>query len=475
MNRWLENALTSFLQVNFLAMSSSLTCNFSRSVSDCSYLFDGVEVYVPIIQALFSALIIAVSVPVSLLLLLVMKMHYKILDRATLVAMSLLASNAVVAVFFSGEIFVTCIARAWVFGFWGCQTVAFITTFGLLSRWILGGLVACDRFCRTLYSRSYLKFDKVIIVGIITKSCVIASLVLVPLYFIMSTGFTIAIPGCIFLLDTPIIRGLTALLHGAVTYCAFWGSVLPPVLYAILYYKSRRGIHRVGPTNQNTYSVGPDESQKISRRMTLTYLLMYINFIIAWVSFFGGYLYRRGIESTNATPSVRFGTTIILSTLAQTFVIGDVVILLLNKDIRNAVYLFLHFPDISRLFCRFVIHSSGDSNNDPTTTTADQPATNDDPIATNDDPIATSDDPIATSDDPIATSDDPIATSDDPIATNDDPIATNDDPIATSDDPIATSSEPIATNEDPIATSNNPRLTRDDPLEVINVTSETDM
>ena len=450
-------------------MSSNLTCNFSRSVSDCSYLFDGVEVYVPIIQAVFSALIIAVSVSVSLLLLLVMKMHYRILDRATLVSMSLLASNAVVAVFFSGEIFVTCIARAWVFGFWGCQTVAFITTFGLLSRWILGGLVACDRFCRTLYPRSYLRFDKVIIVGIITKSCLIAGLVLVPLYFIMSTGFTIAIPGCIFLLETKAGDLINLLgihiLHGALVYCAFWGSVLPPVLYAILYYKSRRGIRRVGPTSQNIYSVGPDGSQKISRRMTLTYLLMYINFMIAWVSFFGGYVHRRSIESTNATPSVRFGTTIILSTLTQTFVIGDVVILLLNKDIRNAVYLFLRFPDISRLFSRFVIHSSDDSNNDPTTTTADQPATNDDPIATNDDPIATNDDPIATSDDLIATNDDPITTSDDPIATSDDPIATNDDPIATNDDTIAT-------NDDPIATS---RLTRDNSLEVINVTSETDM
>ena len=218
-------------------MTSKLTCNFSRNVTDCSYLFDGVEVYVPIIQAVFSAIIIAVSVPVTLLLMLVMQLYYSMLDKATVIAMCLLASNTVVAVFLSGEVFVTCIARAWVFGFWGCQTVAFITTFGLFSRWILGGLVAFDRFCRTFYPVSYPKFEKVIITGLILKSCLIAGLVLVPLFFHKSTGFTIAIPGCIFLLDTSVIIGYTVFLHGAITYCAIWGSVLPPILYAVQYFK----------------------------------------------------------------------------------------------------------------------------------------------------------------------------------------------------------------------------------------------
>ena len=192
------------------------------------------------------------------------------LDNSYLLIISFLVSNTIVSVFLSGEVFVTTAARAWVFGYWGCQVVAFITIIGIFSRWVGVGLVAFDRYFRVFFTYSR-RFESRIVLGILFKTWVTGFLVSILLFFSKATGFNIAFSGCSYLIASPEINFVeTAFQHGTFVYCGVWGTFLPPFLYIFIYFKEKRAFRRIAPNTQRHSS---DEIliQKRTQRATLTY------------------------------------------------------------------------------------------------------------------------------------------------------------------------------------------------------------
>ena len=326
------------------SLARLLICNFTGASSNCSNFFTGVDLFAPILQACLSALIIAVSVPCNLILIAAIIVHRNMLDNSYLLIVSFLVSNTIVSVFLSGEVFVTTAARAWVFGYWGCQVVAFITIIGIFSRWVGVGLVAFDRFFRVFFTNSYRRFESRFVFAILLKTWATGFLACIPLFFSKATGFNIAFPGCSYLFDNPDMNSIeTAFQRGTFVYCGVWGTILPPFLYLyiFIYFKERRDFRRIAP---NTQRHSPDEVQiqRKTRRATLTYFLLYFPFNLANIFIIGNYIHRLFIQRTSATPTVVFGTTIILSTFAQCYVFQDIAVLLTNRDIRNALWELFH-------------------------------------------------------------------------------------------------------------------------------------
>ena len=215
-------------------------CNFSND-SDCSYLFDGIPVYITALQALFAALLIMTSVPVNILLITSMIVYREMLDTSIILVISLLISNISVSLFLSGEVFLTSVARAWLFDYWGCQLIAFFILFGTSSCWILVGFLSLDRYCRVFYPFSYPRYDKKVNVILLMVSLVMCGVLLPMVHALANTvGFDITLPGCHVVSFEFTSAGATVVVSLITIVCGFFGGLLPTILYTLMYIKARR-------------------------------------------------------------------------------------------------------------------------------------------------------------------------------------------------------------------------------------------
>ena len=308
-------------------------CNFSND-SDCSYLFDGIPVYITALQALLAALLIMTSVPVNILLITSMIVYREMLDTSIILAISFLISNISVSVFLSGEIFLTSVARAWLFDYWGCQLIAFLTLYGTCLRWIIVGFLSLDRFCRVFYPFSYPRHDKKVIITLLVVSIVVSSVVPVASYFVNATGFDITLPGCL-LANGSVTTEALVIIAVSFVICVPFGGILPTVLYTLMYIKGRR-LRNVGYPNQEVPNSEKSDILMKYNKAALTYFLMMLSFHgVSVVSLVRSVL--KFVLPINASLS-RAGAVVIFYALISLFnfyVIGDLVILLSNRDQRK--------------------------------------------------------------------------------------------------------------------------------------------
>ena len=315
------------------------SCNFSRD-SDCSDLFDGIPVYITALQALFAALLIMTSVPVNILLITSMIVYREMLDTSIILAISFLISNISVSLFLSGEIFLTSVARAWLFDYWGCQLIAFFTIYGTSLRWIIVGFLSLDRFCRVFYPFSYPRHDKKVIVLLLVVSIVLCAVLSIAVYLGNATGFDITLPGCslVTIIGFSSTGGLVIVVAFFVICCII-GGVLPTILYTLMYIKGRRA-RNATYSNQEVPNSERLEAQKRSNRAAFTYFLMMASFNV--VNALG--IIRGMIEiwfKSNSAIHVSLTTAIAifyaLITIIHSYVIGDFMILLTNRDQRKVI------------------------------------------------------------------------------------------------------------------------------------------
>ena len=309
-------------------------CDFSND-SDCSYLFDGIPVYITALQALLAALLIMTSVPVNILLITSMIVYREMLDTSIILAISFLISNISVSVFLSGEIFLTSVARAWLFDYWGCQLIAFFILFGTSSCWILVGFLSLDRYCRVFYPFSYPRYDKKVNVILLMVSLVMCGVLFPMVHALANTvGFDITLPGCHVVSFEFTSAGATVVVSLITIVCGFFGGLLPTILYTLMYIKARRLRSAVYPELM-VPDFGKLDAHKKSNRAAFTYFLtmVFINGVnclaILKVAI------EAGINNKSISPAVATALLYVVINVVQSYMIGDLVILLADKDQRK--------------------------------------------------------------------------------------------------------------------------------------------
>ena len=308
-------------------------CNFSND-SDCSYLFDGIPVYITALQALLAALLIMTSVPVNILLITSMIVYREMLDTSIILAISFLISNISVSLFLSGEVFLTSVARAWLFDYWGCQLIAFIILYGTCLRCVIVGFLSLDRFCRVFYPFLYPRHDKKIIITLLVVSIVVCAVVPVASFFGNATGFDITLPGCLLAngFATTEALGIVAV---AFVICVPFGGVLPTILYTLMYIKGRR-LRNVGYPNQEVPNSERSDTLTKYNKAALTYFAMMVSFHAAnFVSLIRSVLKFVLPNNDSLSQSGAMAIFYALISVFNFYVIGDLVILLSNRDQRK--------------------------------------------------------------------------------------------------------------------------------------------
>ena len=317
------------------AMDSN--CNFSSgNDSDCANLFDGVHVSVTAIQALFAATNILVTVPTNLLLIAAMITQRSKLDSSVVLAVSFLFSNIIVSVFLCGEIFITSITRAWVFGYWGCQTIGSIVICGLYSRWIGVGLLSMDRFCRVFFPYSYPRMEKNVVAVLLLSSWLITLSTTAGFYLSNGIEYSMSVPGCMLVINLPMISpGNFAVQLMFTVVSTIIGIVLPTIFYTALYIKGRK-LSRIKPALP-VDSTGSEEllAQMKSKKANITYSLMIIDFVFVNVLIFIKASIENLFRVHDVPRNVNISIKFLITTLIAAYVIGDLVIILSNSRQRE--------------------------------------------------------------------------------------------------------------------------------------------
>ena len=163
-----------------------LTCNFSND-SDCSDLFQGVHIASTFLQAFLASIILLTSIPANVILMCAMVHYRNTLDSSVFLAISVLVSNTIVAIFFCGETVIVSLTRSWLLGYWGCA----------LSRWMTIGCVSLDQFCRVFLTFSYPKIEHKVIVSLLVLSWTVSVVASVAMFFLNAIDFSVNIPGCV--------------------------------------------------------------------------------------------------------------------------------------------------------------------------------------------------------------------------------------------------------------------------------------
>ena len=320
-----------------------LSCNLSGSEYDCSSLFEGVDVSVTSLQACFAAVILLISVPTNLLLIVAMIVYHRLLDKASALAVSLLISNTLASVLINGEVFITTVSRAWLFGHWGCHLIASIAILGLYSRCITVGFLSVDRFCRVFFPFSYPRSENKALAVLLIASWVFSIFIPIMAYFCKITGFHVTYPGCMLAVNFQELsqgnRAVVCLVLGGTTLA---GTVLPSILYTAMYLKGRtlRRVQSVRTGKQHTDSSSPEYHVR-SNRATITYALMVVIFSAVSVMVFVKMGAEIGLarEQSTVSPSAALALLFFISTLMRSYVIGDIAaIILSNRDERRALY-----------------------------------------------------------------------------------------------------------------------------------------
>ena len=313
-----------------------MSCNFTGDTSDCSYLFDGAPLSGTLAQAVFAGFIMFTSLPVNVVLITALTIYHSSLDQSRHLVISILFSNSIVSVFLSGEVFIVSIARSWVFGYWGCQVFSFATTIGIFSRGLGGGMIALDRFCRHFFPISYPQLESRVVFGFLVNTWLIGCLIVVPFYFFKSNSFQISIPGCSFTFETfdmPMFE--SSILLVLLCLALIISIVIPFFLYIAAYVKIRT-LRRVNPSTEIDSSNGDQlqDTQKAVRKATGIHFILLLTFTGAFLMIVGKFLIRLFLEQTNAVIKTRLAVYVLMSTVVQSYVLADSLLLLLINEMR---------------------------------------------------------------------------------------------------------------------------------------------
>ena len=314
----------------------SLLCNFTNDTY-CTELFNDVHVSITAIKSILSLGIVLISIPTNILLIVAMVKNRNMLDNSVFLAISFLVANIIVSLFLGGSTVVTGLSRGWWFGFWGCQVSSFITTLGAFARWVTVGLLSFDRFCRVFLPFTYPRHENKVIIVLLVSSWAIALFAAVALSTTNAYTFVVSIPACLFTLFSPEMTQVQTILANIIVWiCRVVGTFFPISLYTAMYCKARR-LKKKDPTpDTNSNTPQTLEARIRANKASLTYFFTTLAFIGANALIVLKDVTEWIFLSYNTPLGTVISCLFIFSLLIESYVIGDVIIILTNKQQRGA-------------------------------------------------------------------------------------------------------------------------------------------
>ena len=196
-------------------------------------------------------------VPTNVLLIIAMITHHHMLDKVMVMVVSLLITNTLSTASINIQTLVTSLLRAWSFGYWGCQVFSVIAVVAQTSRYTTGGLLIVSRFCKVFFP--HFRQGKLLVL-LLVISWALALLSGIVTVVAGNTGFDVSIPGCTVInsfegLSIASIVASSSLL----VIVIFIGTILPVILYTIMYIKARLLHNKIVPAQISK----TDQSMKV--------------------------------------------------------------------------------------------------------------------------------------------------------------------------------------------------------------------
>ena len=307
-------------------------CNFS---SDCSNMFDGVDVSWTNIHAVLAATIAIISVLVNLLFIVGLTAN---LDKSISFIISILVANIIVTVFLNGEILVTSISRRWIFGYHGCHLISFIITCGFFAR-LHSGIFLMVRVAQCPCLSGYRRYEKRVVAFFIAKSWVLAIICASVTTYIHkhpNNIFAVTIPGCFNSIYFPSSFNLCAIVW---IVCTLFGFCLP------LFFICNNCFMTKPKMQSRVYPAMPERShvrQAQERRCRMENDSK-VTLIYYWLStsplFFVGviHLQRRIPEYFLHVIQAKVPAAFAIMVIFESYPLMDIAIILLNKQLRQCL------------------------------------------------------------------------------------------------------------------------------------------
>ena len=261
-----------------MKMETSCNIRVNGTESDCSNLFEGIHPAFTIVQACIALLVVIFGVPLNVLLVVALIKYCHLLDEAFILCASIFVANTVVSFAMGTNLFLSSATRSWPLGYIGCEVYGFLTYSPIPVRWLTLGMLSIDRFCRVFFPFRYARHSKTVLRILLVFPWIytVVSNIFTLTKVLRTYYFTTTLPGCFHrsycqesTLCLAIVATESTIILGA-------GSVLPIVLYTILYIKSRlllRAVNKLSMTNAQQKA-----DRERQNKATKTFALMVITF-----------------------------------------------------------------------------------------------------------------------------------------------------------------------------------------------------
>ena len=318
--------------------------DFKCNGSTCSELFDGVAVYVTACHAVVAAIFILSSLPLNILLITSMVVYRKMFDASVVLIIASLLSNIITSLFFTGGVFLTAAARAWLLGSLGCNVFAYLALTGSITRWTTVGFLSVDRFCRVFLPYFYPRHEKKVVLALLLISLVAAFSVPTMLIGVGRTGFDDTYPSC-YAVPNSEASEIVQLLRtvGVEIAAAIFFSILPTVLYTALYCKGRKSnsnrvhVQPAVATENNQETNGVMAAKLRARKAVLTYFLLLASVNVVTVLAIIKLVVKILTSEYSASPSVSAALSYVITTGKDSYILCDIAILLTNQYHRSVL------------------------------------------------------------------------------------------------------------------------------------------
>lgn len=220
---------------------SGYSDNETESLAGCRSLDEAPQWALGIYAVLVAAIILATVVGNGLVLLLVLR-YKRLRCRTVLISLSVTIADVLFALTFHLPILVSVTLQRWPFVDAGCIAFSYLGLDFLITRWLIMGMLAIDRFCTVRFPFSYQKYSKWVLLTLTAIAWVLPVLLSVPsldglFNNTFRTNLGTCLPDCH---ANDKIRLCKLYFTGYLSLSFIFGGLLPILLYVWLYRRARK-------------------------------------------------------------------------------------------------------------------------------------------------------------------------------------------------------------------------------------------
>ena len=222
------------------ALNVSSSVNPTVTNSSVGQNFDEVELWLRVVHGVLMSLFLVCSFTGNLIVVLLVATHKKLRYGAIVVCLGIVVADLLVGLTWTLQSLTGTIAGEWPFGQTACTVMGILWVWVLYARWLEIAVVSLDRFFTIIFTFSYSRFNKPLMIILTILAWVLPALLRV-IPGILTFGeykFTLSFTTCsVNCLNTPDCGSFYV---GLYTSFIVVGGVLPTILYTIMYCIDRR-------------------------------------------------------------------------------------------------------------------------------------------------------------------------------------------------------------------------------------------